>query len=160
MLFKQEIFLRSMNPKDHHILSHLRQDSRTSLSSISQSIEMPISTIYDKMIKMKKENIITRFTALVDFPKLGYHYHAHVILKIKREQRQDLLTFFSQQPSINSLAEINTGYELFVETIHPTVKEYVEFMDKIKERFEIYDVQEHQVISILEREKFLQQKHS
>ncbi len=145
-----------MNSKDHHILSYLRQDARTSIASISQSIQMPISTIYDKMIKMQKENIITRFTALVDFPKLGYHYHAKIILQVKREQRHDFLVFLQQHPSINSLAEINTGYEFFVETIHPTIKEYLEFIEQLKERFEIYDLKEHQVISILEQEKFLQ----
>ncbi len=149
-----------MTLKEHSIISHLRHDARTSLASISHSIQMPISTVYDKITKMHHSNVITRFTALVDFSKLGYHYHAKLALKVNRTQRKDIFQFLQEHDSINSLYEINGGFDFLIETIHPSIKEYIEFLDAIKEQFDLEQIQEYQVISTVQQEKFLQNTKS
>lgn len=143
-----------MEEKERQIISHLRKDARTSLAAISQEIEMPISTVYDKINRMQQNNIIKKHTIIVDFPKLGYHYHAKIALKIQKKQKEELVNFLKNHLSVNSIYEINNGFDLFVETFHKNVKEYLEFMDSLQEGFEIIEIKEYQVINEIENEKF------
>ncbi len=144
-----------MDEKERQILSELRKDARASLSSISQSVGIPISTIYDKINRMQRDNIINKYALLVDFPKLGYHHHAHLALKVSKLQRKDLLSFLQKNNSINSLHEIDGGFDFMFETVHKDVKEYSLFMEELKENFSIIEVKEYQVINVLDRERFL-----
>lgn len=144
-----------MNEKERQIISHLRKDARTSLASISYNIEMPISTIYDKINRLNKSDVIRRFTALIDFSKLGFHYQAKLALRVEHLKKEELLLFLREHESVNSLYEINGGFDFFVETIHKDIKEYLDFVNKLKEKFELLAMQEFQIIDEIEREKFV-----
>ena len=144
-----------MKEKERQIISHLRQNSRKSLGSISESIEMPISTIYDKINRFNNDKVIKRFTALIDFKKLGYHHHAKLILTTTPHQKAELLNFLRTHPAINSIDEINSGYDFLVETIHKDVKEYLEFIETLNESFEITDKKELLIVNEVAREKFV-----
>ena len=144
-----------MKEKERLIISHLRQNSRKSLGSISESIEMPISTIYDKINRFNKDKVIKRFTALIDFKKLGYHHHSKIALQVPRFQKQSLQDFLINHPAINSLHEINGGFDFLVETIHKDVKEYLGFIETLNESFDILNKQEFLIVNEIEREKFV-----
>ncbi|MBU0456632.1 MAG: Lrp/AsnC family transcriptional regulator [Nanoarchaeota archaeon] len=144
-----------MNEKELQIISHLRNDARTSLSTVSQEVEMPISTVYDKVTRMHKSSIVKKYTALVDFPKLGYHYNAKIALRVPREQKGELFTFLQNHKSINSFHEINNGFDFLIETIHKDIKEYLSFMEILQESFTIQELHEYQIINDVFREKFL-----
>ncbi|MFA6461012.1 MAG: winged helix-turn-helix transcriptional regulator [Candidatus Woesearchaeota archaeon] len=143
-----------MDEKERQIISELRKDSRTSLSAISQSVGMPISTIYDKINRMQRENLIHKYALLIDFPKLGYHHHAHLALKVDKAQRKGLSSFLENHASINSLHEIDGGFDFMFETVHKDVKEYSLFLEELKEKFSVLELKEYQVINIIDRERF------
>ncbi len=142
-----------MNQKELRIISHLRKDARNSLASISHTIDMPISTVYDKLNRLQRNDVIQQFTTLVDFAKLGYHHRAKLAVKVDRSQRDDLLLFLQQHSALNSLCEINSGFDFFIETVHKDVKGYTTFVDQLKESFTI-EVQEFQILNDLVRERF------
>lgn len=144
-----------MDEKERKIISKLRKDARTSLASIAQEVQMPISTIYDKINRLHKNNIIQQYTALVDFPKLGFHHHMHLVIKVKKEQKKDLLLFLQHKSEVNSIHEINGGFDFYIETLHLSIKGYSTFIEELKECFNIKELHEYQVIGVLEKEKFL-----
>ncbi|MBT6773869.1 Lrp/AsnC family transcriptional regulator [Candidatus Woesearchaeota archaeon] len=144
-----------MKEKERLIISHLRKNSRKSLGSISESIDMPISTIYDKINRFNKERIIQKFTALIDFKKLGYHHHTKLALQVSRLQKQSLQEFLTNHQAINSIHEINGGFDFMVETIHKDIKEYLNFIDELDEAFDITEKQEYQIINEIKKENFV-----
>lgn len=137
------------------IISHLRKDSRTSFVAISQDVKIPLSTIYDQIKRLHQDTVIRRFTSLVDFSKLGYHYQARIAMMVHKPERNDLLAFLSQHPSVNSLHRINSGFDFLIETVHKDVKEHTQFMEELKEKFTIINLHEYQVLEEIEKEKFL-----
>ncbi len=143
-----------MNEKERLIISHLRKDARTSLVAISHETNIPISTIYDKINRLHKDKVIKKYTALIDFSKLGLHHTAKLILKVDRSQREDLLYFLKKHPAINSIYEINGGKDFLIETIQKDVKEHLAFVELLKEKFMIIELQEFQILGEVEREKF------
>jgi len=143
-----------MNEKERLIISHLRKDARTSLASISQEIHIPISTIYDKINKLHKDNVIRKHTALVNFSSMGFHYHAKLVLKVKKEEKKELQLFLKKHQAVNSLSEINNGFDFLIETVHHDIKEFISFKEGLEECFNIIDLQEFQIIKEIERERF------
>ncbi|PIZ50604.1 hypothetical protein COY27_06700 [Candidatus Woesearchaeota archaeon CG_4_10_14_0_2_um_filter_33_13] len=142
-----------LNEKELEIIKHLRKDARTSLLSISDVVQMPTSTIYDKINKMKKEKIITGYTALVDFKKLGINHHSKVVIKVIPEHKNELLRFLQGQENVNSIYHINSGYDFMVEVLSKDIKDHLELVEKIKNSFNITEIYQYQVVDEVIREK-------
>ena len=143
-----------MNEKERQIISHLRRDARISLTSISNNINMPISTVYDKINRLHKGKVIKRYIALVDFLKLGYHHHAKLAMRVPHKQKGELLLFLRNHKAVNSLHEINSDFDFLVEVIHKNIKEHNLFLEELQECFDINEIQEFQIINEIEKEKF------
>ena len=141
--------------KEHKIISHLRKDARKSMALISQEANIPVSTIHDKIHRMHKDKVIKRFTTIIDFSKLGYHHRSKIALKVPFTQKEALLTFLRENLSINSLYEINGGFDFMIEAIFKNIKEQIEFVQKLRNDFDITNFQEFQIVNDIDRERFL-----
>jgi DNA-binding Lrp family transcriptional regulator len=49
-----------MNKKEEQIISHLRKNAKASVLSLSRQIEMPLSTIYDKINRLNQSKVIKK----------------------------------------------------------------------------------------------------
>ena len=143
-----------MNQKEWQIVSHLRKNAQCSLASISANTNIPISTVHDKTKKLQNDNIITRYTTLIDFKKLGFHHHTKVAIEVTKSQRSDFILYLKTRQCINSLFEINGGFDVMIETIHKNIKEHIAFMDELHEAFDIIQLKEFQVIQPILQESF------
>lgn len=130
------------------ILAHLRENSRQSLSRISKNTKIPVSTIYEK-IKQNKNGAIKKFTSILDFPALGYNIRAHVLVK----DQKGLQEFLMQHENVNSVFQLNEGYDFAVDCIFrymSDVKEFMDGLDKLDVKKEVY-----YITNELKREDFL-----
>jgi len=141
--------------KVNEIISHLRQDSRSSLVPISHQTKIPVSTLYDQIRKLSHDQVIKKFTSWVDFSKLGYSHHSKIVLMVDCKERQILLDFLKQCPAVNSISKVNHGFDYMVELVHKDVKEYSLFMEELKDKFLIINLHEYQILEEIEKEKFL-----
>jgi DNA-binding Lrp family transcriptional regulator len=140
--------------KERAIIAHLRKDARSSLASISSEVQMPLSTVYDKLNRLQNK-VIKRFTTLIDFSELGYHHNCKLVVKVPPNQREELFNFLSNCDQVNSLYEVNGGFDYMVETIHKDIKQYTHFVERLGECFDLVEFHEYQVIAEHAREKFM-----
>ncbi len=145
---------KEMDEKERSIISHLRKDARLSLGAVSHTLNVPLSTVYDKINRLQKDGVIRKQALLLDFAKLGYHHRMQIVLKVSREQKQALQQFLQNNPAVNSLHEINGGFDFLAEVISKDIKEYTDFRDGLKESFDLKELHEYQIIEELEKEKF------
>jgi DNA-binding Lrp family transcriptional regulator len=139
---------------DLKLISHLRKNSRQTLTEISKETRIPISTLYDKL-KVHENSVILKHTTLLDFSKLGFNCRANILLKAAREERDKLGSYLKAHPSINNLYKINNGYDFLAEGVFYNVKELEDFMDTLDKTFPIEEKKTHYVIEDLKREEFL-----
>ena len=111
-----------LNKKDLKILSHLRKNSRLTLTTMSKKTNIPISTIYDRL-KLHRGSVIKRFTSLIDFASLGYNTRANIILKVARLHRDGLKGFLVNHPNVNCVFKINNEYDFMVEAVFRNIKD-------------------------------------
>jgi len=139
---------------DNLILSFLRQDARVSLTQMSRKTSIPISTLYERL-KAYKKTYIKKNTAILDFDNLGYGARAKVLLKVSKEQREDLREFLVKCQHINELVKVNNGYDFFVEFVFQNMKELEGYLEGLGNRFDISDEKVFYIVDELKKECFM-----
>jgi DNA-binding Lrp family transcriptional regulator len=142
-----------MNPKILQLLTHLRENSREKLTTISKKTNIPISTLFD-LLKELQGNLITKSTILLDFSKLGYHTKAQIFLKVKNEDKEKLKTHLILNPNINNVFKINNGWDFLIETVHKNVKDLDIFLESLEQKYNLENKQIHYLIDEVKKEGF------
>src|SRR3989338_3752072 len=134
-----------MKKEDLLILSCIRQNSRQGLTNMSRSTSIPITTIYHKL-KGYEKNFIKKYTSIVDFPKLGYNTRAIIMVRTKREMRDQLFDYLLSYRALNSLHKINNGYDFLMEIIAKEIKEVELFVEHMETAFNVDKKEVHYLI--------------
>ncbi len=140
--------------KDLVILSHLRENGRTTLTKISRKTSIPVTTIYERL-KHHEKGIIQRHTLLLDFNKLGYNIVTKMLFGVNVENKRDLGEFLTQSQQVNSVYRINNGYDFIVEGIFRQVREVERFIEDVESKFDITTKKYYFVLEDLKREGFM-----
>ncbi len=148
-----------MKKQDLMVLSALRQNARVSLTKMSRTTKVPVSTIYDKL-KQYERSVIKKHTALIDFTQLGYNTRANVLIKVGKDQREQLLEHFDKCSNINSVYKINNGYDYLVELVFVHIKDLEDFMENLGAQFSILKQETYYVIDDIKREEFMSNPNS
>ncbi len=143
-----------MIQKELLIIDGLRKDARMSISLISRKISVPPSTVYDKINRLKTTGIITRYSALIDFSKLGFNTHSQLLVRVPPESRSLIREFLYSSDCVNSLQEIRGGFDFLLESFHSSLKDYAVFLDVLR-NMGVLEIKELPVLSVFKRESFL-----
>lgn len=143
-----------MEQKDMLVLSCLRKNARETITQMSKDIHIPISTIYEH-IKEHEGNLITKHTSLIDFSKIGFHARANIMMKVPRENRQQLAEHLFKCQHINSAYKINSGWDFMAECVFRNIKDLEEFVETLGEKFKVKATQVFYIIDDIKREEFL-----
>jgi len=140
--------------KELMLLSHFRNNSRISLTSLSKMTHIPVSTIFDKLKYYEKNELIKKHTSILDFRKLGYELKIQILITAKRDNREELQKFLIAYQRINTIYRINNGYDFLIEAYFKNMQELDEFMQKL-DLYEPIEKKEFFVMEDIKREEFL-----
>ncbi|MBN2458338.1 Lrp/AsnC family transcriptional regulator [Candidatus Woesearchaeota archaeon] len=143
-----------MKDSDIMLLSSLRANARDTLTNISKKIKVPVSTIFDRL-KLHEKGLIQKHTSIIDFSKLGFSTRANIILKVNKDDKEELRKFLLGNWNINSVVRINNGYDFLAEAVFKNILELEQFCEILDERFRIKSKQIFYIIEDLKREEFL-----
>jgi DNA-binding Lrp family transcriptional regulator len=143
-----------INKKDLAIISHLRTNARMPLTKMSRKIQIPVSTIFDRL-KIGEREFIQKHTCLLDFSKLGYKIRSNIIFKVEREDKEALKDYLMKHSAVNSLYKINNGFDFMLEGVFKDMQEMERFMDELDKRFKITEKSSFYIIEDLKRESFM-----
>ena len=117
-----------MKNKELKILQKLRENARNSLTGIGYTTNIPLSTVFKKVIKLEKD-IIKKYVSLINFDLIGFSIKINLVLKSK--DREILKKFLLEHPSINSLYRISQDFDFFVETVFPNMLAFENFVEEL-----------------------------
>lgn len=143
--------------EDLQLLSLLRKDARETLTNLSKQIQVPISTLYDRLRSAKHSGLIKRFTVLPDYETIGFSARAFLLIRTSTEARAKVKAFMSSHPHINCLYRINNGYDFMLECIFPTIREMEDFLTHIEQEFRFKSLQVFYLLEEVMEEAFLTQ---
>lgn len=140
--------------KDARIISNLRNNARKKITCISKEIEMPVTTIYDK-IRAHEKKFVKRYATLLDFSKLGLHAKANILVNAEKGSRELLQKFLIGHPNVNSLSKVNFGSDFLAEVVFRNAADVENFVEKLEEGYNVHGIQIFNVVEELKKEDFL-----
>ncbi len=143
-----------LNQKDLLLLSFLRQNARETLTKLSKKTNIPISTIYDKL-KLYNESIIKKHTSIIDFSKLGYNARVNIMLRVDKEQKDEIRDFLARRDCINSVFKINNGFDFLIEGVFKNISNVEDFLETVEDKFNIKSKQVYYIVDEIKREGFM-----
>ena len=142
-----------MMEKDKEIIKEMRKGKRLNVSKIARRLNLPVSTVSDRIRSIEKRYVI-KHSSLLNYPKLGYLAHAKLAVRIKPEKRQQFVGFLKGEGCVNSVYHVNSGFDFLVEVVfknHILLKQWVE---NAKKQFNL-DITTFQILKIEEKEGFM-----
>lgn len=143
-----------LSQKDLLLLTNLRQNARETLTKLSRKTSIPVSTIYDKL-KLYNGDIIKKHTSIIDFAKLGYNARVNIMLRVDKEERDEIRTYLANRDCINSVFKINNGYDFLIEGVFKDIREVEDFIETIEDKFKIKSKQVYYIVDEIKREGFM-----
>ena len=135
------------------ILSYLRKNSRIQLTELSRRSGIPVSTLFDKL--KTTTPFVQKYTTLIDFQPLGFPTRAMVVLKVRKNNREDVAHFFQHHKSVNSAFKINNGCDYILDVLCKDMKELEDFLEYLEETYKTEKQQVYHILEILKQEDFL-----
>lgn len=145
---------KTLKDQDLQLLTSLRRNAREKLTDISRRTQIPVSTLHDKL-KGLLGGMVRKHTTLLNYERLGYGCHAHLLLCAPKEQKQALREFLEKHPNVNSAFKINNGWTYLVDGVFLTLDALDQFLDVLESRFDVTQHQVHYIIDEIKRESFL-----
>lgn len=101
---------------DAQLIAELRRNCRERINVIAQRIAVPPSTVYDRLVKLKKLGV--RFTSIVDWTYLGCSLTVCFIAPYSEA--------LAQHPNVNACVRVSPD-ALFIECVFATMLEVERF---------------------------------
>jgi len=71
-----------LDEKDLQVLDELKENAKRTTSQISKRINLPITTVHNRIKKLEKLGIIKRYTVELDYKKLEKPMAAYVMVQV------------------------------------------------------------------------------
>lgn len=143
-----------MDGDDLALLAQLRKNSRVKMTRMSRELDIPVSTIFERL-KGPLRNYIKRFTCLLNNSEIGFSSRATLILKVDKEQKEDIRAFLEKHPNVNSLYRINNGYDFLLDSIFKQMRDLEEFIEQLEKSYKIKQKEVYFIIDEIKQEGFL-----
>ncbi len=127
-----------LDKKDRKILSILIKNARMPLTKIAKKVGLSHDAVRYRINKLKKDRIITDFTAVIDPAKLGFPIWGDVALSLwnlNDERSKEFIKYLKTHPNIVAVWNLSGKFEWFIEIYTETLEEFNNIVSKIKIKF-------------------------
>lgn len=126
-----------MDEKDLQILAALREDSSLTTRQIARKTKIPITTVHNRIRKLKAEGVIKRFTIDINHKLLGKSFVAVILVsvdyKLLREVKKDQHKLAQEIGSFSEVEQVDIvtgGTDMVVRIRVKNVEEFDNFLLK------------------------------
>jgi len=152
---KAEYKYEKLDQADLKLLGHLRTNARETLTRISQETQIPVSSIFDRLKRLEKMNVIKRYTSLLDLNKIGIHVRVLLLVKPYKSSRENLEDWLMEKRPVNWLIRINGEWKLAAECLFPNIKNLESFIEDFRKSFKGVGYTVYYILEDLKSESFL-----
>lgn len=126
-----------MDDKDRKILEVLNEDSSLTTRQIARKIRIPITTVHNRIRKLKEENIIKKYTIEMNHKLLGKNFPAIImisfdysILKEKKIDQHKIAKEINMMPEVEKVSIVTGDFDAIVQVRVKDVEDFDKFLLK------------------------------
>lgn len=143
--------IKMIKEKDKRIIKLLRNNSRMKLKEISLELDMPITTVFERMKTIKK--LILKNTSILDYKKINYPIKVIYGINAYDLNKDKIIQYLNKDKNVDNLFHCNGSYNILIEAFFVDLNEANEFYESLK-LFYPMKITEHQVINDIKKEEF------
>lgn len=99
---------------DRRIVALLRADGRMSIRAVAERAHVSRANAYARLDRLRREGVITGFTAVVDFERYGRGLAAYVSVKIEQNAWEQFRAYLREVPEIEHAALVSGDADLLL----------------------------------------------
>ncbi len=137
-----------LDDTDLMILRELRENCKRPVRELAKELRIHPNTLIQRIKKLEKQKVIIRYTAEVDFRKLGYDLHAIIMGEVRKGRAgdQEQLNEITKMPQVQYLYAVTGAYDIIASVRVRNRDELVSVLGKIGEHPIIEKTMTHVVL--------------
>ena len=117
-----------IDEKDKKILEILEENSNLSTHKISKKTLIPVTTVNNRIKKLKELGVIKKYTVDIDKKKLGFNLSTYIFVtvsldELKKEsmKMKDLISMIKKNPLIESVENVTGDVDIIIKMCIPDI---------------------------------------
>ncbi len=128
-----DIIYFMIDEKDLKIIEQLKQDSRASVRNIAAATNLRPSTVHQRITKLKKDNVIEKFTVKLNNEKVNEDFIVFVLLRSEK----DIDNKIFKTNAVKEVFGVTGEYDLLMKLKFPDINEFNKFIIKFRKENEL-----------------------
>jgi Lrp/AsnC family transcriptional regulator, leucine-responsive regulatory protein len=128
---------RQLDKTDKNILKIINKNSHAKINDIAKTLNLHSQKIFNRIKRLEKEKIIIRYSANIDYNKLGYLFCKTLIHtnNISKDKIKEIYDYCEEQPNIFAITTTLGPWDIEFEIEVKKYEDLVILMNKIKTNF-------------------------
>jgi Lrp/AsnC family transcriptional regulator, leucine-responsive regulatory protein len=121
----------ALDTTDKKLLALLQEDSTQTTKQLSLKLNLSVTAIYERVKKLEREGIISKYVALVDRNKVNRGFVVFCHLKLIQHTKEYLTKFEQEVKQLDEVLEcyhVSGDYDYILKIYVANMEEYREFM--------------------------------
>lgn len=115
-----------IDEKDLTILELMKDNAKLSMNKIAKKTGIPVATVHHRIKRLEKDEIIKKYTILVNKEKLGRKMVAHILIKInypygKHMDQSAILKRISKNDYVESASIVTGDIDIILKVRIPSI---------------------------------------
>ncbi len=123
---------RLIDELDKNILNALLENSRLSYREIAKKIRVSVATVMHRVNRLEKEKVIKKYTAMLDYEKLGYDVEITVHMKIGKGKLLELEQKVAKLNNVYSVYDVTGKSDAIIVARFKNRRSMDNFLKKIQ----------------------------
>ncbi len=117
---------------DKKILNTLIENSRLSLRQIAKQAKVSVATVMHHIKKLENERIIEKYTAKLDYEKIGFDVEVMIEIRISKGKLFDVEKKIAMHPNVFAVYDITGAFDAVILARFPTRRQMDNFLKKLQ----------------------------
>ena len=117
---------------DKKILNIIVENSRLSLRQIAKKAGVSVATVMHHIKALEKEGIIRKYTAKLDYEKMGYDVEVMIEIRVSKGRLLDVEKKIAMDPNVFAVYDVTGAFDVLLLARFPTRSKMDNFLKKIQ----------------------------
>ena len=117
---------------DKKILNVIVDNSRFSLRQIAKKINVSVATVMHHINKLEKEKVIEKYSAKLDYERIGYDVEVLIEVRISKGRLLDVEKKIAVHPNVFAIYDVTGTFDAVVLARFKTRRQMDTFLKKIQ----------------------------
>ncbi len=121
----------SIDSKDLYLLKELAIKGKVKVREVARELGLTPSALVYRIKKLEREGYIKKYTAIIDYRKLGYQINALTLLQVDGAHIEEVENLLAKEPNVKAVYDITGEYDVAIIASFKSVEDLDKFVKKL-----------------------------